>query len=193
MPSHKTHIPIAIVVLLLAALACDTVMARKTSGGESINTCDLTSSLQYKTGQVSRKTETRGNQPGNRLCEYSLTLTNANTDDEIALMLYVHHADPYQHLDEHAWRQYPSVPPGGSQEFHGNVTVYADKDVNGRPGVNIAERVVGLKLDYGDCWALKTDLEFLERHAGRLPDPDCALPSALLLPHGLVALESPLR
>ena len=192
MQSHRSRIPIAIAVLMLAALACDTIMARKTSSGASINTCDLTSSLQYRTGQVSRKTEMRGTEPGNTLCKYSLTLTNANTDDEIALMLYIHHADPYQHLDEHVWKQYSSVPPGGSQEFQGNVTIYNDKDVNGRPGVNIAERVVGLKLDYGDCWALKTDTEFLERHAGMLPDAPCQLSQEpRLLPDGLVAVAGP--
>lgn len=184
MRSHRNHILLAAAAILMAMLACER-FEKQTQGGQLVSTCSRTDAIGFDEAVK----EESVNELGGQTCKYSFSILN-DTDEDILPVFYLHHTDGYQHMDEYVWEDYPPLRAHGSLEFSGSVYTLDDPDMSG-PVATVAERIVGIKLDYGDCWALRKDKTFLNTFSKPLPTAACEIKKKAGLPALFAAITLP--
>jgi hypothetical protein len=159
---RKIESRLALIALaaLFIALACTfSQIQRPVHENQEVSPCDGTEDLQ----PFPRITQQSVNQFGTKLCDYTITITNNHASKTIQPVIYIHHADGYQQIDESKWVVYQSLAPGESLDVTGNVYIYTDPDATG-PLMTEIEQIAGV-FDEAECKASEKDSTFLKNVA----------------------------
>ena len=139
----------------IASSTPDTSTAQVTSPSNS-KTCDATPSLQV----TSEITVQETNQYGTRICEYTLTISNADENTGIWVYFYQHDKDGYAHTEKSHWMGNILIEPGGDGSWPASIYIYDDKDADG-PVISIPERIAGV-YNIPECAEEKQDSNYFE-------------------------------
>lgn len=161
----KAHFLFAILVMILAALACGSLEEAANQNeapqplAREFSRCDGKKYLALYDEIV----EQTLNDLGTSACWYKLTITNTSTETTIGPVVYNWHEDGYQNVKEGKWEALISLGPGESVEWTGNYTTFTDPDAKG-PLMNDARYIAGV-IDSPDCASLRFNNDYLQTPA----------------------------